>query len=88
MIQSFQDIMSHTPGNLRAKIEVPDGLVIAWLHLVMALVQASASNVAWNDNMDVAEALVRKGMNDISRLIPGNIPSFTVHIERTIFTWY
>ncbi|KAI1765348.1 hypothetical protein GGR53DRAFT_270001 [Hypoxylon sp. FL1150] len=70
VIQSFQDIMSHTPGHLRSKIEVPDGLVIAWLHLVMGLVQASVSSVAWNENMDVAEALIRKGMNDIMDELP------------------
>ncbi|KAI1774117.1 hypothetical protein F4818DRAFT_420890 [Hypoxylon cercidicola] len=70
VIQSFQDIMSHTPAHLRSKIEVPDGLVRAWLHLVMALVQASVSDEAWNENMNVAEALVRKGMNDIMDGLP------------------
>lgn len=70
VIQSFQEIMSHTPVHLRSKIEVPDGLVRAWLHLVMALVQASVSDEAWNENMNVAEALVRRGMNDIMDELP------------------
>ncbi|XXG94111.1 hypothetical protein Hte_000363 [Hypoxylon texense] len=59
------DIMSHTPAHLRSKIEVADGLVRAWLHLVMALVQASVGDEAWNENMSVADALIRRGMNDI-----------------------
>lgn len=78
--------MSHTPVHLRSKIEVPDGLVRAWLHLVMALVQASVSDEAWNENMNVAEALVRRGMNDISKSILGAILSpYCVDLEHIVY---
>lgn len=67
MIQSFQDILSHAPASLRTKVDVPDSLVRAWLHLVIALIQASQNDEAWNENINVAEALIRRGMNDISK---------------------
>ncbi|OTA69317.1 hypothetical protein K449DRAFT_428757 [Hypoxylon sp. EC38] len=65
VIQSFQGILSHAPASLRTKVEVPDDLVRAWLHLVIALIQASLNEEAWNENMIVAEALMRRGMANI-----------------------
>ncbi|KAI0852613.1 hypothetical protein F5Y00DRAFT_176805 [Daldinia vernicosa] len=70
VIQSFQDILSHTPAALRTKVEVPDSLVRAWLHLVIALIQASQNDEAWNENINVAEALIRRGMDDIMDGLP------------------
>ncbi|KAI0117112.1 hypothetical protein F4814DRAFT_415281 [Daldinia grandis] len=68
--QSFQDILSHAPASLRTKVEVPDSLVRAWLHLVIALIQASQNDEAWNENINVAEALIRRGMDDIMDGLP------------------
>ncbi|KAI2782312.1 hypothetical protein F4815DRAFT_30049 [Daldinia loculata] len=70
VIQSFQDILSHAPASLRTKVDVPDSLVRAWLHLVIALIQASQNDEAWNENINVAEALIRRGMNDIMDELP------------------
>ncbi|KAI1142915.1 hypothetical protein F5Y05DRAFT_408368 [Hypoxylon sp. FL0543] len=70
VIQSFQDILSHAPASLRTKVEVPDDLVRAWLHLVVALVQASLNEEAWNENIAVAEALMRRGMDEIMDELP------------------
>ncbi|OTB14339.1 hypothetical protein K445DRAFT_23746 [Daldinia sp. EC12] len=75
VIQSFQDILSHMPASMRAKVEVPDSLVRAWLHLVMALIQASQNEEAWNENMNVAEALIRNGMNDITAVEVDELPT-------------
>ncbi|KAF3055618.1 hypothetical protein GL218_06953 [Daldinia childiae] len=69
VIKSFQDILSHAPASLRTKVEVPDGLVRAWLHLVIALIQASQNDEAWNENINVAEALIRRGMDDITVVV-------------------
>lgn len=68
VIQSFQDIVSHAPAPIRTRVEVPDSLIRAWLHLVMAIIQASLGEF-WTENMMVAEALIRSGMNDISKYI-------------------
>ncbi|KAI1376242.1 hypothetical protein F4677DRAFT_85578 [Hypoxylon crocopeplum] len=65
VMQSFQAIVSHAPAPIRLTLEVPDSLACAWLHLVMALIQASLNEEAWSENMNVAEALIRRGMNDI-----------------------
>ncbi|KAI1408911.1 hypothetical protein F5Y13DRAFT_204091 [Hypoxylon sp. FL1857] len=70
VIQLFQDILAHAPASLRTKIEVPDDLVRAWLHLVIALIQASLNEEAWNENIIVAEALMRRGMDEIMDELP------------------
>ncbi|KAI8965869.1 hypothetical protein F5Y11DRAFT_258925 [Daldinia sp. FL1419] len=70
LIQSFQDILSPAPTTIRAEVEIPDDLIRAWLHLVMALIQASQNDEAWNENIIVAEALIRRGMNDIMDELP------------------
>ncbi|KAK6948222.1 hypothetical protein Daesc_009986 [Daldinia eschscholtzii] len=75
VIQSFQDILSHMSASMRTKVEVPDSLVRAWLHLVMALIQASQNEEAWNENMNVAEALIRNGMNDITAVEVDELPT-------------
>ncbi|KAI1465730.1 uncharacterized protein F4812DRAFT_110004 [Daldinia caldariorum] len=69
-IQSFRDILSHMSTSMRSKVEIPDSLVRAWLHLVMALIQASQNEEAWNENMNVSEALIRRGMNQIMDELP------------------
>ncbi|KAI5927644.1 hypothetical protein F4810DRAFT_648688 [Camillea tinctor] len=70
IIQSFQAIVSQAPPEIRNKIEVPDGLIRAWLHLIMALIQAPSNREVWIENMNVSEALIRKGMNEIMDDIP------------------
>ncbi|KAI2633689.1 hypothetical protein GGS26DRAFT_56879 [Hypomontagnella submonticulosa] len=70
VVQSFQDILSHAPTPIRLKIEVPDTLICAWLHLVMAVIQASLSDETWNENIFVAEALMQRGMADIMAELP------------------
>ncbi|KAK9426001.1 hypothetical protein SUNI508_12708 [Seiridium unicorne] len=64
-VQSFQGILSHTPATDRVVIGVPDSLVCAWLHLVMALVQSSQDSVEWQENMEVADVLIMKGMGEV-----------------------
>ncbi|KAI0843060.1 hypothetical protein F5Y06DRAFT_292046 [Hypoxylon sp. FL0890] len=70
VIQSFQDVLSHAPTSVRTKVEVPDDLVRAWLHLVIALIQASLNEEAWNENIAIAEALMRRGMDEIMDELP------------------
>lgn len=64
-VQSFQRMLSKTTAADRAKIEVPDGLVCAWLHVIIALVQFAQSPEAWDGNLDVASSLIKNGMRDI-----------------------
>ncbi|KAI5867033.1 hypothetical protein GGS23DRAFT_301604 [Durotheca rogersii] len=63
--QYFQDIMLHASDAIRSRAEIPDSLVRAWLHLVMGLVQASLADEAWTENLNIAGALIRRGMDDI-----------------------
>ncbi|KAI2464473.1 hypothetical protein F4781DRAFT_70403 [Annulohypoxylon bovei var. microspora] len=70
VIQSFRGILSHAPAPVRTKVEMPNDLVRAWLHLVIALIQASQNEEAWNENIIVAEALIQRGMNDIMDQLP------------------
>ncbi|KAI0593277.1 hypothetical protein F4775DRAFT_521473 [Biscogniauxia sp. FL1348] len=69
-IQSFQSLVSQAPPDVRSKIEVPDDLIRAWLHLITALIQASLNREVWIDNMNISEALIRRGMNDIINDLP------------------
>ncbi|KAI1634420.1 hypothetical protein F4809DRAFT_513097 [Biscogniauxia mediterranea] len=65
VIQSFQAIISQAPPNVRNRIEVPDDLIRAWLHLIMGLIQISLNYQAWDENMNVADGLIRRGMDEI-----------------------
>ncbi|KAI1498364.1 hypothetical protein F5X99DRAFT_412171 [Biscogniauxia marginata] len=69
-VQSFQGILSKAPEDVRNKIEVPDSLIRAWLHLIMALIQATSNGEVWQENMNVAEALIQRGMNEIMDELP------------------
>jgi hypothetical protein len=69
-VTSFQAILSHVPIADRLKVEVPDSLVRAWLHLIMALAQSSQGFEGWSENLDVAEALIRRGMGEIMDSLP------------------
>jgi hypothetical protein len=70
LIQSFQAILSHVPASERLKIHIPDNLVRAWLHLTMGLVQSTQDPDNWNENMDVAVSLTRKGMSQMMEDLP------------------
>ncbi|KAI1880901.1 hypothetical protein JX265_001141 [Neoarthrinium moseri] len=69
-ILSFQGIMSNVAHSDRLEITVPDDLLRAWLHLVMALVQASEGSENWIENMDATEILLSKGMSEIMQELP------------------
>ncbi|KAH8667063.1 hypothetical protein BX600DRAFT_497735 [Xylariales sp. PMI_506] len=65
VISAFQAIMSHVPDAEREQIRIPDGLVRAWAHLVMALVQVSQAGQNWQQNMELAETMITEGLSDI-----------------------
>ncbi|KAH6648167.1 hypothetical protein BKA67DRAFT_409341 [Truncatella angustata] len=65
VIQSFQSTFSHLPADERAKIEVPNSLICAWLHLLLALVQGAHDGLDWQENFGIADALITKGMGEI-----------------------
>ncbi|KAI1344069.1 hypothetical protein F5Y15DRAFT_186429 [Xylariaceae sp. FL0016] len=70
-IETFQKIMSNVPVTARAKIVVPDNLIRAWLHLILALVQAASGRNGWDDkHLGVAEALIDKGMSEVMNMTP------------------
>lgn len=64
-MQSFQDIFSQISADERRHVIVPDAMVLAWLHLVIGLIHGSQGDLIWEDNLNVVDGLVRKGMNEI-----------------------
>ncbi|KAH8201408.1 hypothetical protein TruAng_004408 [Truncatella angustata] len=65
VIQSFQSTFSHLPADERVKVEVPNSLICAWLHLLLALVQGAHDGLDWQENFGIADALITKGMGEI-----------------------
>ncbi|OTB02348.1 hypothetical protein M426DRAFT_13646 [Hypoxylon sp. CI-4A] len=74
-MQYTQDILSYASATVRAKIEVIDSLLYAWLHLVMALVQASSNGTAQPDNINAVDALIdKKQRSTLSPWSPSSLP--------------
>ncbi|KAI0022440.1 hypothetical protein F4780DRAFT_777811 [Xylariomycetidae sp. FL0641] len=70
-IQSFQSIMSNAPTTARTRVAVPDSLVRAWLHLILALVQSTSNKETSDENhIYVADALIKKGLGEIMDNLP------------------
>lgn len=70
IIGSFQGILSHTSAADRESISVPDSLICAWLHLLMGLVGCTQNSDDWLENLEVSEALIKKGMGEIMENLP------------------
>lgn len=64
-IQSFRDILCHAQPLERANITVPDELIRAWLHLLMALIYSAQGAFSWNDHSEIARTLIKKGMEEV-----------------------
>lgn len=63
-MQSFQDIFFEVPTEERRHVMVPDTMIQAWLHLVIGLIHGSQGDLSWEEYLNVADGLVRKGMNE------------------------
>ncbi|WQF77574.1 Putative Mg2+ transporter protein, CorA-like/Zinc transport protein ZntB [Colletotrichum destructivum] len=60
-----KSILSHAEPTDRLDIDVPQDLIVAWLHLVMGLIYASHETHMWEDHLDVADRLVKGGMKQM-----------------------
>lgn len=70
-IQSFKNILSHAQPLERASITVPDGLIRAWLHLLMAMIYSSQGAFAWTEHSEVARTLIKGGMAEVIEEMAG-----------------
>ncbi|KAK8115783.1 hypothetical protein PG984_012285 [Apiospora sp. TS-2023a] len=66
----FQGIIKHIPPKERQSVFIPDALVHAWLHLLMALIMSSKGVGDWDDYLDVSEKLIQKGTAEIISSLP------------------
>lgn len=63
--RSFQGNFSLASADESAQVQVPDSLICAWLHLVMALAQSTQKSIEWAGNIETADTLVMKGTREI-----------------------
>lgn len=64
-IQSFKNILSHAEPLERAGIKVPDELIRAWMHLLMALIYSTQGAQAWRDHLEIVLSLIKTGMEGV-----------------------
>jgi hypothetical protein len=66
VIQVLQDILCDASDSDRRKILVSKHLVIAWPHLILALVRSSQGDT-WGDHMDKVGTLLGRGIREIMK---------------------
>ncbi len=64
-IQSFEALLSHAQVEDRARIDVPDEFLKAWLHLLMCLAYSTQTMDAWADHAKITETLIKTGMGRV-----------------------
>ena len=60
-VQSFQRIMKYASTEQRSKLELPQELITAWLHILSTLLGPAS----WFGHMDRAQTLVTAGLDKI-----------------------
>ncbi|KAK7931229.1 Mg2+ transporter protein- CorA-like/Zinc transport protein ZntB [Apiospora marii] len=70
IIVYFQGIMKHVPAADRRALFIPDTLVLAWMHLLMALVMSLHEIEGWDENLGVFGELTIKGSMDVMSTLP------------------
>jgi len=58
----FKDLLSHARAVDSSKIEIPDELLKAWLHLIMSLINMTRGSSLWEHQMEICSSLMDKGM--------------------------
>ncbi|PFH60487.1 hypothetical protein XA68_10877 [Ophiocordyceps unilateralis] len=68
-IRTFQSIMAYADQRTRATISLPQQLVTAWLHVVLAIVSAGDARAGWRAHMDKAKALIEQGIRTVVQAV-------------------
>jgi hypothetical protein len=63
--QSFKELFSQAQATDRVKIQIPDELPKAWLHIIMALVYNTIELNELNDHMNMSTKLINEGMKKV-----------------------
>ncbi|KAM0196791.1 hypothetical protein ACHAPI_005672 [Fusarium lateritium] len=60
-LMAFQNIVGHSSKEERAEVELPSEFLKAWLYLTMAIIYGSKGDPKWDDRIESAEDLIKKG---------------------------
>jgi hypothetical protein len=63
--QPFKDLLSQAQTADPSKIKIPDELLIAWLHLIMSLINMSRGSSLWDDQINICSSLMNEGMKKV-----------------------
>ncbi|KAI3318826.1 hypothetical protein HD806DRAFT_539853 [Xylariaceae sp. AK1471] len=69
--QHAQNLMSQVQLSDRAKVAIPDGLILAWIHTTMGLIYAMQDSQVWEEHLDKATGLVSAGLHEITNRLAG-----------------
>ena len=70
--QHIQNLMSQVQPDSRARVDIPDGLIKAWIHTLMGLIYATQDSQVWEEHLEEAARLVSHGLDEMTNSLTGH----------------